>query len=94
MSSRLILLFLFDHASKVKTPDPITFGEGSFNKGFYFQIPLDFFSKNYNTNYYNFEISPLTRDGGAKLRQGNKLEDIIHSSSYSEIYEHWKDFLN
>ena len=72
----------------------LTFGEGSFDKGFYFQIPLDFFSKEYNTNYYSFKISPLTRDGGAKLNQGNRLEDVIHSSSYSEIYRDWIDFLD
>lgn len=71
----------------------LTFGEGSFDKGFYFQIPLDFFSNKYNTDYYNFKISPLTRDGGAKLNQGNRLEDVIHSSSYSEIYRDWVDFL-
>ena len=71
----------------------LTYGEGSFDKGFYFQIPLDFFSNKYNTDYYNFKISPLTRDGGAKLNQGNRLEDVIHSSSYSEIYRDWVDFL-
>jgi hypothetical protein len=71
----------------------LDFGEGSFDKGFYFQIPLDFFSNDYSIDYYNFRISPLTRDGGAKLNQGNRLEDVVHSSSYSEVYRDWIDFL-
>ena len=44
-----------------------TFGEGSFDKGFYFQIPMDLFSTGYSGNYSTFKLSPLTRDGGAKL---------------------------
>ena len=50
------------------------FGEGSFDKGFYFQIPLDLLSNSYNGNYSTFRLSPLTRDGGAKLNYEERIE--------------------
>ena len=43
------------------------FGEGSFDKGFYIQIPLDLFRKKYTASHTNFKLRPLTRDGGQKL---------------------------
>ena len=71
----------------------IEYGEGSFDKGFYFQIPFDFFSKSYSTNHLNFKLRPLTRDGAAKLEVGNDLGGIIFNSSHSEIYNGWHGFL-
>ena len=70
------------------------FGEGSFDKGFYFQIPLDLFSNDYSTNYSNFKASPLTRDGGAKLEYGKELRGLIYNSTYKEINKGWHGFLN
>ncbi len=69
------------------------FGEGSFDKGFYFQIPIDLFSKGYSTNYTNFELSPLTRDGGAKLNFNN-LRGMIFNSTYNELNDQWNGYLN
>lgn len=70
------------------------FGEGSFDKGFYFQIPMDLISKKYTGNYSNFKISPLTRDGGAKLIHDKDLKGLIYNSSYNELNGQWKGFLN
>ncbi len=70
------------------------FGEGSFDKGFYFQVPLDLFSKGYSANYTNFKLSPLTRDGGAKLIDENSLKGLIYNSSYSEIARDWDGYLD
>jgi hypothetical protein len=56
-----------------------TFGEGSFDKGFYFQIPFDLFSKEYSGNYSTFKLSPLTRDGGAKLVHDKRLKGLIYN---------------
>ena len=70
------------------------FGEGSFDKGFYFQIPIDLFSKGYSNNYTNFKLSPLTRDGGAKLIQQNSLRGLIYNSSNTEISRDWDGFLD
>ncbi len=71
-----------------------TFGEGSFDKGFYFQFPLDLFSKNYVGEYTTFKLSPLTRDGGAKLIHDRDLRGLINNSSYYEIFNQWDDYIN
>jgi len=65
------------------------FGEGSFDKGFYFQIPLDLFFRSHRGGYINFKLRPLTRDGGQKVEPGNDLIGIIHSSSFDEIRRDW-----
>ena len=49
------------------------FGEGSFDKGIYFQIPHDMFFTNYSTGQVYFGIHPMTRDGGALLVQHHSL---------------------
>ena len=71
-----------------------TFGEGSFDKGFYFQVPMDLFSKSYNGNYSTFKLSPLTRDGGAKLIHDKDLKGLIYNSTYHELSKQWRGLLN
>ena len=66
------------------------FGEGSFDKGFYFQIPMDLFSKDYTGGYSNFKLSPLTRDGGAKLEFDKDLRGLIYNSSLNELRQGWR----
>ena len=68
------------------------FGEGSFDKGFYFQIPIDLFLNDYRSGYINFKLRPLTRDGGQKLEAGNDLIGIFHSTSRAEIERDWSSF--
>ena len=68
------------------------FGEGSFDKGFYFQIPLDLISNQYSNEYTNFKISPLTRDGGAKLIYDKDLRGLIYNSTYYELYRQWNGY--
>tara|TARA_A100001234_G_scaffold219643_1_gene230877 strand:+ start:2600 stop:4552 length:1953 start_codon:yes stop_codon:yes gene_type:complete len=46
------------------------FGEGSFDKGIYFNIPV--FS-----NFINYTWRPLTKDPGAKLNRKNTLHDLL-----------------
>ena len=70
------------------------FGEGSFDKGFYFQVPMDLFSPSYKGGYSNFKLSPLTRDGGAKLIHKNDLKGLIFNATYSELNNQWDGFLN
>ena len=70
------------------------FGEGSFDKGFYFQMPLDLFSNQHSGNYSTFKLSPLTRDGGAKLIHEKDLRGLIYNSSNYELKNQWKGFLN
>ncbi len=66
------------------------FGEGSFDKGFYFQIPLDLFSNEYKGNYSTFKLSPLTRDGGAKLEFDKDIRGLIYNSSFNELSKQWQ----
>ena len=70
------------------------FGEGSFDKGFYFQIPMDLFSASYSGNYSTFKLSPLTRDGGAKLIHDKDLKGLIYNSTYYELSQQWRGLLN
>jgi len=60
------------------------YGEGSFDKGFYFQVPLKFLDKGAPKGDSNFVIQPLTRDGGAKLKTSNPLIYSIYGGSKIE----------
>ena len=63
------------------------FGEGSFDKGIYFSIPLDLVSKNYRKNNARFVWKNLTRDGGAMLSGGWIYKDLlkIHQAIFLTI---------
>tara|TARA_B100000768_G_scaffold181273_1_gene203614 strand:+ start:4084 stop:6216 length:2133 start_codon:yes stop_codon:yes gene_type:complete len=69
------------------------FGEGSFDKGFYFKIPFNIFIKGNTKASTGFSLKTMTRDGGAKLNLQNKLIDSFYGSTLSEINENWKGFL-
>ena len=70
------------------------FGEGSFDKGFYFNIPLSIFSKGYNKNVRGLRLRTMTRDGGQQLELQNRLIDSFYGSSLSEINENWNNYLD
>ena len=46
------------------------FGEGSFDKGIYFNVPVF-------GNFINYSWKPLTKDPGAKLIRKNNLHDLL-----------------
>ena len=71
-----------------------TFGEGSFDKGFYFKIPYNILSRNYSKRTTGFSLKTMTRDGGQKLNIQNRLIDSFYGSTFSEIDENWDGFLN
>ena len=58
------------------------FGEGSFDKGIFFSIPLDLVSKNYREGHGRFVWRNLTRDGGQIVGGGLQLEGFVQSSNY------------
>ena len=62
----------------------VEYGEGSFDKGFYFEMPLNIFQSNSGKGFTNFTIQPLTRDGGAKLKTSNPLIYSIISGSEND----------
>jgi hypothetical protein len=70
------------------------FGEGTFDKGFYFSIPTSLFYSDFRTGNISFGLHPLTKDGGAFLIQHNSLFSILGDSSKNSILRDWKDLLN
>lgn len=52
------------------------FGEGSFNKGFYLQVPLDLLTIGHTKSIANLGFTPIQRDGGQKLNRRNSLWSI------------------
>ena len=57
------------------------FGEGSFDKGIYFSIPLDLVSSKYRKNNARFIWRNLTKDGGAMLSGTLDLHGFIENTS-------------
>ena len=51
------------------------FGEGSFDKGIYFKIPI-------YGDWFNSLWRPLTKDPGAKLIRKNNLYDFLRKYKY------------
>ena len=66
------------------------FGEGSFDKGFYFSIPLDAFSSKHSKRFFSWGLKPLTRDGAASLNHGFNLYGVTEQAQY-ETYFRDKD---
>lgn len=65
------------------------FGEGSFDKGFYFHIPLESFFTNYQKGVSGFGLRPLTRDGAAFIIHGHSLYGITDQAQYYNINRGW-----
>ncbi len=69
------------------------FGEGSFDKGFYVNVPLSIFRKDYDKDIRGFSLRTMTRDGGQQI-ETQRLIDLFYGSNYAEINENWKSFLD
>ena len=70
------------------------FGEGSFDKGFYFSIPVDLFFTKYQTGDISFGMHPLTKDGGAMLNHNQSLYAVFGDTNKSSILRDWNDILD
>ena len=70
------------------------FGEGSFDKGFYFTIPMSIFRKGYSKDTPGLKLRTMTRDGGQKLDLRNRLSDSFYGSTFDEINENWSNYLD
>jgi hypothetical protein len=57
------------------------FGEGSFDKGFYFNYPVSLFSSKPRKGRRTFLYRPLTRDGASKLNVSKRLYDLTKYST-------------
>ena len=69
------------------------FGEGSFDKGFYFSIPTELFFSDYRSGNISFGMHPLTKDGGAQLNQHNSLFGIIADTNKDALLQDWKELM-
>ena len=70
------------------------FGEGSFDKGFYFSIPLDIFYPRYQSDSISFGLHTLTKDGGAMLSHKNGLYGLLGDTNKKALLRDWVDLLN
>ena len=70
------------------------FGEGSFDKGFYFSIPTSLFYSDFRTGNISFGLHPLTKDGGSFLIQHHSLFSILGDSNQDSILRDWSDLLD
>ena len=77
-------------ATKTDLPTDI-FGEGSFDKGFYFSIPTELFYTDYRPGNISFGLHPLTKDGGAFLSEHNELFGLYGETSKRFIKSDWQD---
>lgn len=66
------------------------FGEGSFDKGFYFSIPTESFFTDFRQGDISFGLHPLTKDGGAILNHLNPLYALYGDTRLSSFRRDWK----
>ncbi len=68
------------------------FGEGSFDKGLRFSIPLEHFLGTPSRRIEQITLRPLTRDGGARLHVEGRLYDTIRGSHDADLRGNWGRF--
>ena len=67
------------------------FGEGSFDKGFFFNLPIQMFFENYSRGMTGFGLRPLTRDGAQPLIHAQDLWSTTYGASINNIMKDWDD---
>ena len=67
------------------------FGEGSFDKGFYFFIPVESFFDKYSKGAVGLGLRPLTRDGAASLKHTHTLYGVTEQGQFLNINRDWDD---
>lgn len=68
------------------------FGEGSFDKGLRFSIPLAWVSGRPRQDSYQTIIRPVTRDGGARLDLSERLYETVRGSHVAGLERGWGRF--
>ena len=61
------------------------FGEGSFDKGIYVTLPMDWLTGSPSMSQRTFMIRPITRDGGARLASARKLYGIVQNAKEKQV---------
>ena len=70
------------------------FGEGSFDKGFYWFIPIETFFSDYRKATTGWGLRPLTRDGAQRLIHAYELWGVTDNSSYYRFRDNLNEFFN
>ncbi len=65
------------------------FGEGSFDKGFYMNVPFDLFLNKSSRRHVAFAFKPLTRDGGQRVGVGPALYSVVESGNAADWGTNW-----
>ena len=68
------------------------FGEGSFDKGLFLTIPLNWFAPFETRGSYSVALRPLTRDGGQRLFVSNRLWSIAEGADRPHLRAGWEAF--
>ena len=68
------------------------FGEGSFDKGFFFNLPIQVFFDQYSRGQSGFGLRPLTRDGAASLIHAQNLWGTAYQANKDQLINDWSDF--
>ena len=68
------------------------FGEGSFDKGILFTVPLAWFTGTPTTRKYEAKLQPLLRDGGARLNVEGRLYESVRDYQDPVLREQWGRF--
>jgi len=69
------------------------FGEGSFDKGIFVEVPLSWITGQPSRETVSQLIRPIQRDGGARLNVRNRLYDVVDPYRGREIADSWGKFL-
>ena len=67
------------------------FGEGSFDKGFHFNLPIQMFFDKYSRGMTGFGLRPLTRDGAQPLVHAQDLWSTTYGANINNIMKDWDD---
>ncbi|MCA0044091.1 YjbH domain-containing protein [Celeribacter litoreus] len=68
------------------------FGEGSFDKGIRFSVPIDWLSGEPTLGGFGTTIRPVQRDGGARLEVRNRLYEVVRGTQTNELEDRWGRF--
>jgi len=68
------------------------FGEGSFDKGFFFNIPIQVFFDQYSRGASGFGLRPLTRDGAQPLTVAQTLWSTTNQANRDHLIYGWDGF--
>ncbi len=70
------------------------FGEGSFDKGFFLNIPFEVFLTESSTRGGRFAFRPLSKDGGQMLTITPRLYDVTEGGTLDRLTRDWDTLLN